>query len=186
MHQPQPLSQPQVQVSAKPEIRSEKEGGDNKPSASFNLKKAFAESTKVYENKKTESAEEQVKLTGRDLFDVEKVEAVFKEYIKLHNPERTVVVALKAHKPVIDGDEIILKIDNKLQQEKLEAIRIGLLNALMKKLNNGGIRFTVQFFVEGESREKKTFITAQDKLEHFIKLNPVVGELKTAFGLELE
>ena len=37
-----------------------------------------------------------------------------------------------------------------------------------------------------DGKEKKRLFTAKDKFEHFMGLNPAVGELKNLFGLEIE
>lgn len=97
-----------------------------------------------------------------------------------------VAVALKAHRPEISGEEITIEVDNNLQMEHLESLKIGLQNHLIKKLNNGGITLHFCLFEPGSGKEEKKLITAQDKLEHFIKLNPVVEEMRKRFGLQFE
>ena len=157
-----------------------------KPSASFKLKEAFAASSQDYNGKKDVVAEQRIKLDARDTFDAGQVEKAYDDYIRVHKPETTVVVALKAHKPVIRGEEICIEIDNQLQQERLEALKINLQNALMRSLNNGFISLSLKFFDDKNNKEEKKLITAQDKLEHFVQQNPVVGKMCEMFGLQIE
>lgn len=174
--------QPAVAVAARKTVQEEKV----KPSASFKLKEAFAESTQTYEGKKAVETEQKIRLEARDVFDEAKIEKAYDEYIRMYKPETTVVIALKAHRPVIRNEKIIIEIDNQLQQERLEALRMSLQNALIKSLNNGSITLSLKFFDDKNSKEEKKLITAQDKLEHFIKENPVVGKMCEMFGLQIE
>lgn len=157
-----------------------------KPSASFKLKEAFAVSSQLYNEKKDIVSEQRIKLDARDAFDVGQVEKAYDDYIRVHKPETTVVVALKAHKPVIRGEEICIELDNQLQREHLEALKINLQNALMRSLNNGFIFLTLKFFDDKNNKEEKKLITAQDKLEHFVQQNPAVGKMCEMFGLQIE
>lgn len=158
-----------------------------KPMASFRLKQAFAETAGIAKSEKTEQiAEQKVNLQARDSFDGQKIQAVLDAYIITHKPETSVSIALKSHKPEISGDEVILEIDNKLQLEKLEAIRMSLQNNLMKGLNNGAVKLSYKFFDNSDGKEEKKLFTATDKFAHFCELNPAIVELKKIFGLELE
>lgn len=150
------------------------------------MKEAFAASSQAYHEKKNAVSEQRIQLDARDAFDVARVEKAYDDYIRVHKPETTVVVALKAHKPVIRGEEICIEIDNRLQWEHLDALKINLQNALMKSLNNGFISLNLKFFEDKDNREEKKLITAQDKLEHFVQQNPVVGRMCEMFGLQIE
>ena len=174
--------QPETTTPVKKILPEEK----TKPSASFKLKEAFAASSQDYNGKKYVVAEQRIKLDARDTFDAGPVEKAYDDYIRVHKPETTVVVALKAHKPVIRGEEICIEIDNQLQQERLEALKINLQNALMRSLNNGFISLSLKFFDDKNNNEEKKLITAQDKLEHFVQHNPVVGKMCEMFGLQIE
>ena len=174
--------QPETTTPVKKILPEEK----TKPSASFKLKEAFAASSQDYNGKKDVVAEQRIKLDARDTFDAGQVEKAYDDYIRVHKPETTVVVALKAHKPVIRGEEICIEIDNQLQQERLAELRINLQNALMRSLNNGFISLSLKFFDDKNNKEEKKLITAQDKLEHFVQQNPVVGKMCEMFGLQIE
>lgn len=157
-----------------------------RPSASFRLKEAFAETTARPATQETSPKENVVRIEARDAFDKQKIQQILEEYIREHKPETTVSVALTSHQPVLKGENIILEVDNKLQLEKLEDLKPLLQHLLMNKLNNGFITVSFRYFDDKSGKEQKKPITAQDKLAHFMKLNPVVSEMKKMFGLELE
>lgn len=147
----------------------------------------MAESNRTQEVKKTAVSEQKLHLEARDPFDEEKIGKVFDDYIRLHKPETTVAVALKAHRPEIRGEEVVIHVDNQLQLEHVDGIKLSLQNALMKGLNNGAV--TLSFFLFDDRQhiqEEKKLITSQDKLEHFMKQNPAVAEMCRIFGLQLE
>lgn len=151
------------------------------------MKKALAETVQSDTTRKTEEpAVKKISVQAQDKFDEQKVISVFETYIQLHHPETTVTIALKSHKPEINGDAISVEIDNKLQLEKLEVIKLQLQNLLIKRLNNGCITLSFKFFDNSDGKEAKKLYTAQDKFEHFVEINPVVMELKNIFGLELD
>lgn len=158
-----------------------------KPPASFKLKKAFAETAQSYDVSKPKSVGEQiVQVEAREAFGSEKVVAALDAYIRSHALETTVAIALKTHTPLVQGEDVVLEVDNKLQYEKVEAIKSSIQNALMKHLNNGHLSLELRFFDDTKGKEERRLITSQDKLEYFIKENPVVAEMKRMFGLEFE
>lgn len=97
-----------------------------------------------------------------------------------------VVMALRSHQPEIQDEKIILLADNLLQLEKLTAMKPHLSSVLMRILNNGHLSLEFKMYDAASSKEEKKLFTAGEKFEHFLKLNPVVADLKIIFGLELE
>ena len=102
---------------------------------------------------------QQFKVEARDVIDERKVVAALERYIQDHRPEPTVAIALKTHRPEIDGENIVLAVDNQL---------------------------SFKLFDDQNSTEEKKLFTAGEKFRHFIELNPVVADLKSIFGLELD
>lgn len=175
-----------VQPAASSTVSLKKEEDKIRPTASFKLKQAFAETSSTDRVKASVSVEQKIYVEARDSFDVEKLEQAFDAYIQQHKPETTVVIALKAHKPEIQGGTILVEIDNQLQMERLEGLKLNLQNFLMKQLNNGGIVLSFGFFDDSSGKEEKKLITSQDKLEHFIEVNPVIEDMCKMFGLQFE
>jgi len=175
-----------AQPSTTSGISLKREEDKFRPTASFKLKQAFAETSITSQVKAGVAAEQKIHVEARDNFDVEKLEQAFDAYIQQHKPETTIVVALKAHKPNIQGETILVEIDNQLQMERLEGLKLNLQNFLMKQLNNGAITLAFEFFDDSNGKEEKKLITSQDKLEHFIEVNPVVEKMCKMFGLQFE
>lgn len=119
-------------------------------------------------------------------FNEEKVILMLDDYIAKNISETTISIALKSHKIEIQDNMIIIAVDNQLQLEKLEAIKINMQNVLMRSLNNGLISLSFKIFDNSDGKEEEKLFTAGQKYERFVKLNPVIAELKAVFGLELE
>ncbi len=158
-----------------------------RPDSSFKIKDSFRQESQVQPVVKVQPViHQQEKPDTRESFDEAKVVAALEKYITEHTPEQTVSIALKTHRPVIEGEKIVLLVDNQIQLEKVEAIRMHLQNMLMKNLKNGYVTFEFKLFDSNTTQEEKKLFTASEKFEHFMKLNPVVADLKNIFGLELE
>lgn len=125
-------------------------------------------------------------MEAREVIDEGRVVTALEKYITEHRPEPTVSIALKTHRPIIDGEKVAILVDNQLQMEKLESLKVHLLNGLIKTLNNGFISLEFKFFDNKTTSEEKKLFTASEKFEHFVKLNPVVADLKNVFGLEID
>lgn len=130
--------------------------------------------------------EKVAEVVAREPIDEAGIVAALEQYIAHHRPEPTVGIALKTHRPEIEGEKITLAVDNQLQLEKLENLRVHLQNFLMKTLNNGFLSLAFKLFDAQTSTEEKKLFTAGEKYEHFLQLNPLVANLKAVFGLELE
>lgn len=158
-----------------------------RPDASFKIKDSLKKISQAQPETKVQAvAEKQVTVDAHDTFDEKGVVTALEKYIQTHTPEPTVSVALKTHRPEIQGDNITIAVDNQLQMEKLEGMKMHLQNTLMKNLNNGHISVGFKMFDSGTSKEEKKLFTAGEKFEHFVQLNPVIANLKAIFGLELD
>lgn len=158
-----------------------------KPDASFKINDSLQKIGLANPNEKVQVSEIQsVRLETRDSFTEQQIVTVLDAYIQKHAPETAVTMALKSHHPEIQGENIIIQADNQLQMEKLETLKLSIQNALMHGLNNGFISLSFQFFDNSDGKEEEKLFTSGQKFEHFLKLNPVISELKNIFGLELE
>lgn len=171
-------------VSAPPAPESVK----GRPTASFKIKDSFREvSQNQPVSKITITAEEKTEqISAREVIQEKGVVDAIEKFIAEHHPELSITSALRSHRPVIDREEITIFADNQLQLEKLEALKIQMRNAFMKNLNNGFLSVVFKLFDVQTTCEEKKLFTASEKFDHFLKLNPAVGDLKRIFGLELE
>lgn len=158
-----------------------------RPSASFKIKDSLRQFTEEQPVVKSEVVTEKQERTGeREAVTLEKVQTALEKYIRDHQPEPTIALALKTHRPEIQGETITLAVDNQLQLEKMEALKLHLQHVLMKQLRNGYLSLDFKLFDAAVAPEEKRLFTASEKFEHFVEINPVIAELKRKFGLELE
>lgn len=182
-----PVAKPVAEVTPKVTGNAQTSISRGRPTSSFKIKDTLLQESRNHSCVKVQAPiEQQEKIEMRNPFNEATVVAALEKYVADHKPEQSVDYALKTHRPLVEGEKVVLLVDHQLQMEKLEAIRKHLLNGLMKYLNNGFIVLEFRLFDSGTSQEEKRFFTASEKLEHFVKLNPVVAELKSVFGLELE
>ncbi len=127
-----------------------------------------------------------LRVSGRDPFNAEQVMQVLDEYIAGNKPEIAVSIGLKAHDPAVNGEWITISVDNRLQLEKIEALKNHIQNTFMQRLNNGFVKLTFRLNEEEKEQNDRKLVTSQDKWEFFIRRNPAVLELKKVFGLELD
>lgn len=183
----EPGAEPESVVENVPVVKRPADVNHPRPDSSFKIKDSFRQESQVQPVVKVQPViHQQEKPDTRESFDEAKVVAALEKYITEHTPEQTVSIALKTHRPVIEGEKIVLLVDNQIQLEKVEAIRMHLQNMLMKNLKNGYVTFEFKLFDSNTTQEEKKLFTASEKFEHFMKLNPVVADLKNIFGLELE
>lgn len=183
----EPGAEPESVVENVPVVKRPADVNRPRPDSSFKIKDSFRQESQVQPVVKVQPViHQQEKTDTRESFDEAKVVAALEKYITEHTPEQTVSIALKTHRPVIEGEKIVLLVDNQIQLEKVEAIRMHLQNMLMKNLKNGYVTFEFKLFDSNTTQEEKKLFTASEKFEHFMKLNPVVADLKNIFGLELE
>ncbi len=183
----EPGAEPESVVENVPVVKRPADVNRPRPDSSFKIKDSFRQESQVQPVVKVQPViHQQEKPDTRESFDEAKVVAALEKYITEHTPEQTVSIALKTHRPVIEGEKIVLLVDNQIQLEKVEAIRMHLQNMLMKNLKNGYMTFEFKLFDSNTTQEEKKLFTASEKFEHFMKLNPVVADLKNIFGLELE
>lgn len=178
-----PAPQKTVQTPARQAVDAERV----RPDASFKIRDSLRQVNQAQPVAKTEVVvEKQIQVDAREAIDEQKLETALKRYIKDYKPDPTVAIALETHRPEINGEDIVLRVDNQLQLDKLEAMKMHLRNILMKTLNNGHLSISFKMFDQQTTKEEKKLFTSGEKFEHFIKLNPVIADLKNVFGLELE
>lgn len=190
---PVPASNAVSNGSSRPAVAPKNAGQANaanfvRPEGSFRIKDSLK---KIAQTGPAGKAEEVVvkreQVAGRESFGQPEVTGALEAYVASYKPEPIVSVALRAHKPDVQGENIVVLADNQLQIDKLESIKLQIQNFLMRSLKNGFITLSFQIFDDKTHKDEvKKLYTASEKFEHFLKLNPVVADLKVIFGLELE
>lgn len=159
-----------------------------RPEGSFRIKDSLKTITQTDPVRKAEEVVvKREQIASREAFGQPEVVAALESYVAAHKPEPIISVALRAHKPDVQGEKIVVLADNQLQIDKLENIKFQIQNFLMRSLKNGFITLSFQIFDDQTHQDEvKKLYTASEKFEHFLKLNPVVADLKVIFGLELD
>ncbi len=164
-------------------------GGVSKvrPDSSFKIKDSLRQASEVQAVVKPQAAVvRQKQVQAREAVDAGRVNEATKAYLTAYKPDPTVTLALTTHLPLVEGEKITFLADNQLQLDKLQSLKVQLQTAFMKTLNNGFISLEFKLFDTGITHEEKKLFTSGEKFDHFVKLNPVVAELKNIFGLELD
>ncbi|MDE5611879.1 MAG: hypothetical protein K2I90_07685, partial [Odoribacter sp.] len=98
--------------------------------SSFKIKDSLRQESQRQSVVKVYASEEpSEKVEAREPFDADRVVAAFEGYVAEHSPEQTVVFALRTHRPLVNGESVVLPVDNQLQMDKLGSVKKHLLNA---------------------------------------------------------
>ena len=162
----------------------------NIPNSSFNLRNSFKQVSSINHAKEIVSVEnvsaEKTEVEFNEEFDVAKFQRAIAHYLSYVNLETSVATALKTHLPIVKDANVKIFVDNTIQLGKLEELKMHIQKSMSQILKNKNVRIDFELFKIEESNEEKKLFTGSEKMEHFIKLNPVVAELKSVFGLELK
>lgn len=105
----------------------------------------------------------------------------FAEQKKLAGQDSAYMVLNQEVNLLEDGVTVPLTMTNSLQMDKLNEIRVELIQYLRKELHNSRINVTAELVKE--ERQRKLY-TASEKLNYLIEKNPQVGLLKERLGLD--
>lgn len=158
------------------------------PPRSFKLKMAMEETKESLQTQQEKDVKvEDGRVKAQSEFTVTDVTAALESYVTTSQEDTAIKIALTSHTPKVQGFVITLEVDNDFLLSKMMDLHPYLLSFLTKKLNNGFITLNIQIYTEPENgQENKRLFTAKDKFDHFVEINPAVGELKALFGLEIE
>ncbi|CAA9303336.1 MAG: DNA polymerase III subunits gamma and tau [uncultured Cytophagales bacterium] len=82
-----------------------------------------------------------------------------------------------------DGHTLHLTLDNQIQMDSLNAMRMDLLEFLRRTLNNRHIQVKAEL---GAVEIRKSIYTNQEKFKYLSQKHPVLSDLRTQLGLEIE
>jgi DNA polymerase-3 subunit gamma/tau len=92
--------------------------------------------------------------------------------------------ALKAGAPVLKENHCFeIKVYNPGQKEELESNAGHILAYLHEHLKNTAIRMHIRI---ADAGDRKTAVTASEKYEHLMSINPLLGELREVFNLSVD
>jgi DNA polymerase-3 subunit gamma/tau len=139
-------------------------------------------------NDKAEEKEEQYKITPETEikdFDAEMLEAAWQKYLEITKDDARLNSILSAQKPVIK-DKTALELEVTFTQKRVvENSKDKIISFLRKELKNSNITIDLKETVKNSPGDNEIY-TDEDKLKWMLRENPVLGEMKKRFGLELD
>jgi len=137
--------------------------------------------------KKVEEVLDVIDPSWNDPVTQEKVDELWHKYaasIQRGNPRLHSI--FMNHQPKLKGDhDMILFVKNQTQVAEIQKERGTFLSAMKRKLRNAQLQLTVEVSVEASEGKQKAY-TAADKYKLMVEKNPLLGELKKQFGLDIE
>jgi hypothetical protein len=116
-------------------------------------------------------------------FTRDELKAVWMKFAEKRKPYQVTYQLLTQEFDFINN-KVIVHLHNHFQETLLDEIRLDLLTFLREGLQNDSIQLGGE--VKTVSDDKKVLYTNREKLDHLIKKNPVVKELKDKFGLDTD
>jgi len=114
-------------------------------------------------------------------FTKEQFEFKWKEFLGLISDRPNLIATLSNIPELSDGNKLLLKIGNSVQEEEIRLVKPELVGFLRRELKNSGIEMnTVIERVETE----RTHYNDSEKLQILMQKNPELFELKQKFNLD--
>jgi DNA polymerase III subunit gamma/tau len=142
------------------------------------------------ENEKTQASKNEESeiiyehgVTETESFDEEKLKYVWTKYAETKRSENyRLFVYLNQHIPVIkDENKIVLEVDNNDIKKKLDLLKAGIENFIIKELNNKDA--SLHFELKAEDNNNK-LSSDEEKLNNLIEKNPEIKNLKDQLNLD--
>jgi len=108
----------------------------------------------------------------------------WKKYIEIliKQGEKMMSSILNSTEPIVNEKIITLTFHNEMMMEEVRKNQTPILNYLRDKLQNFDIKFVLQI---NETDEKSFIYTPQEKFENLLKTNPMIGEFRKLFDLDI-
>ena len=101
---------------------------------------------------------------------------------KEKNADRPSLCSALSNVPeIIDGNKLLLKIGNSVQEEDIRLIKPELISWLRKVLRNAAIELTTTI---GKIESERMIFSDSEKLQMMLQKNPELNELKQKFNLD--
>jgi hypothetical protein len=118
-----------------------------------------------------------------DTFSEEQLAVKWNEFLEQINDRPSLCSALSTVPELTDGNKLLLKIENSVQEEDIRQIKPELVSWLRKELGNSGIELITR--LEKVENERIIF-SDSEKLQMMIQKNPHLYELKLKFNLDFK
>jgi len=105
----------------------------------------------------------------------------WKEFVEKMSDRPSLCSALSNVPEIRDGNKLLLKIGNSVQEEDIRLIKPELISWLRKVLRNAGIELTTSI---GRIESERMIFSDSEKLQMMLQKNPELNELKQKFNLD--
>ena len=145
--------------------------------------KGFKKKTEQESAEKTEA--EDLKGKPTTAFSEEDFLSTWNKYIVLlkETGKSSFASTMEVGAPSLDGEDVIVEIENTVQENELNTEKAGLLGFLRTTLNNYSIQLK---YNKVAVKEQTNYYTNRDRFNRLVELNPTLLELKKRFNLETD
>ena len=116
-------------------------------------------------------------------FTIEQLTTKWNEFLGQISDRPNLISSLSSVPEITEGNKLILKIGNSVQEEDVRLIKPELMGWLRKELRNSGIELAT---VIEKTESERTFYSDSEKLQMMIQKNPDLYELKQKFNLDFK
>lgn len=114
-------------------------------------------------------------------FTQDQLEVKWNEFLEKMADRPSLCSALSTVPELTDGNKLLLKIGNSIQEEDIRLLKPELVSWLRKELRNSGIEITTRL---EKIESERIIFSDSEKLQMMMKKNPVLNELKQKFNLD--
>ena len=118
-----------------------------------------------------------------ETFSYDQLAIKWKEFLNLIADRPNLVSTLSNTPELVEGNKLILKIGNSVQEEDVRLIKPELISWLRKELRNSGIELSTR--LEKIESERMLF-SDSEKMQMMMQKNPNLYELKQKFNLDFK
>ena len=136
------------------------------------------------ENKVQEGGQSNFSPYNENLFEPitqEQVAEKWKEFVEKMADRPSLCSALSNVPELTDGNKLLLRIGNSVQEEDIRLIKPELISWLRMALRNSGIELITKI---GKIESGRTMFSDSEKLQMMMQKNPDLNELKQKFNLD--
>lgn len=114
-------------------------------------------------------------------FSPEQLEVKWNEFLGLISDRPNLISTLSNIPELTEGNKLLLKIGNSVQEEDVRQIKPELMSFLRRELRNSGIELTTSI---EKIESERTHFNDSEKLQMLMQKNPVLFDLKQKFNLD--
>lgn len=116
-----------------------------------------------------------------DPFTKEQLEVKWRAFLDMIPDRPNLISTLSTIPELSDGNKLLLKIGNSVQEEEVRLVKPELLGFLKRELRNSGIELNVSI---EKIESERTHFSDSEKMQLLMQKNPELFELKQKFNLD--